>query len=166
MPIPTNLEDAITAGDLNLVKERVAAGEDVNQKNQDGLDLLSHALDHLQVEIAQFLLDCGADVNGMGSVYPPLQAAIEGGAYEVIFSLIDKGANVNLKGPEEGNYPIHQLAWGYLDKVFFEKMVAAGADLSLKNNEGLTAYEIMKRNAGDNPEHETEIQEILKLLAV
>ena len=160
-----SLENAIIAGDLDLVRKLVANGQDVNQKNSDGMDLLSHALDHVRIEIAQFLFDAGADANGNGSVYPPLQAAIESGAYDLIFSLIENGADVNLKGPDEENYPIHQLAWGYLDKIFFEKLISAGADITLTNNEGQTAYEIMKGNLDENPEHETTIREIMLMLS-
>ena len=161
----TTLEEAISDGDLAGVKSLVAVGADVNQKSTDGMDLLSYALDYQQVEIAQFLLQAGADINGNGTVCTPLQAAIDNGAYDVIFTLIERGADVNLKGTEEEKYPLHQLAWGYLDPIFFQKMIEAGADVTLTDGEGQTAYDIMHAHLADNAEHASAIHEILELIS-
>ena len=161
-----SLASAISSGDLAKVQALVNDGTDVNQLNSDGMGMVAHALDHQQMEIAQFLIESGADIDGKGTVYTPLQAAIDNGAYDVIFSLLERGADVNLKGTEEENYPIHQLAWGYLDPVFFKKMFEAGADLTLTGEGGQTAYDIMQGNLDDNPDHEPAIREILELLAV
>lgn len=163
--VPTSLQDLIADGDFAGVRSAVAGGAEVNQKNADGMDLLSHSLDHQRFEIAEFLLSSGADINGNGTIYTPLQAAIDNGAYDLIFKLIDLGAIVNLKGSEEAKYPLHQLAWGYLEPIFFERMITAGADLTLTDGDGYTAFDIMLENLDNDTGNQQAINEILELLS-
>ena len=66
----------------------------------------------------------------------------------MIFALLERGADVNLKGSEEETYPLHQLAWGYLDPIFFQKMIESGADITLTNEDGQTGL----RNHGGKSE--------------
>ena len=161
---PTTLEDAISNGDLNAVQALLANGVNVNQKNADGMDLLSHAQVCQQFDIAQKLLESGANVNG-DETFTPLQAAIDNGANDLILKLIESGADVNLKGTETDSYPIHLLAWEYFDPIFFKAMISAGADATLTDGAGQTAHDLMLENLSDNPGDESAIREILELLS-
>lgn len=159
------LEDAIAYGNLEKAILLIDKGVDLNYISEDGLNLLTIALDYTHIGIAELLFDKGVDINVSENVpLTPLEAALESGASEIIIKMINMGVNVNQKGFDEEEYPIHRLAWGYLEPDLFKKFIEAGANLSLKNDEGETAMDIIKNNLIDNPEHEDTIFEIIALL--
>ena len=159
------LEEAIARRELERVAELVAGGADVNGLTSDGTSMLTHALDRTDVQIAELLVQHGASLTEENPVYTPLEAAIEAPAYDLIVRIVEAGADVNRKGAEERDYPIHLLARGYLEPKFFKLLIGAGADLTLLNADGQTAYEIMETNLVDNPQHGDVILKILKLLS-
>ncbi|KAF3819383.1 hypothetical protein GH733_013533 [Mirounga leonina] len=55
---------ALKNGDLDEVKDYVAKGEDVNRTLEGGRKPLHYAADCGQLEILEFLLLKGADING------------------------------------------------------------------------------------------------------
>ncbi|XP_015271103.1 PREDICTED: myotrophin [Gekko japonicus] len=70
---------ALKNGDLDEVKDYVAKGEDVNRTLEGGRKPLHYAADCGQLEILEFLLLKGADVNAPDkhSITPLLSAVYE-----------------------------------------------------------------------------------------
>ena len=58
-----SIHDAAEKGNLEAVKQHLAAGTDVNAKDEDGWTPLHEAAIKGQKEIAELLIDKGADVN-------------------------------------------------------------------------------------------------------
>ena len=101
------LIDAAYAGNVEAVKQHLAAGTDVNTKGKYGRAPLHYAA---TIEIAELLISKGAGVNARkakgGS---PLHQAAYHGHREIAELLISKGADVNAKvtsGPKQGLTPL------------------------------------------------------------
>ena len=98
------------SGNIEAVKQHLAAGTDVNAKASNGTPLhLAATFGHK--EIAELLIDKGADVNAMGGLlgWTPLHWAASEGRKEVAELLIAKGADVNAKkwgGDYTGDTPL------------------------------------------------------------
>ncbi|HXG90639.1 MAG TPA: ankyrin repeat domain-containing protein [Vicinamibacterales bacterium] len=113
----TALMFAAREGHLDVVRALVAAGADVNQVNAaDNLSVLTLAIINGRFEIAQFLLERGANPNlvskiGLGPLYatidaqwpertwyPPASVAEEKVTYLALLqALLDKGADPNVR---------------------------------------------------------------------
>jgi ankyrin repeat protein len=99
-------------------------------------------------EVAKVLIDAGADVNARSendfSVLP-IHSAVAGGHDDVALVLIDGGADVNAR-QVNGWTPLHGAALnGSLLSV--ERLLAAGADSTARNDDGATAADLA-REAG------------------
>jgi ankyrin repeat protein len=95
------IHSAVEGGDAEAVKEFLAAGADVNAKNNTGWALLHSAAYDGRKEIVELLIAKGADVNvksadGSGG-RTPLHFAAYYGHEEIVELLISKGADVNAK---------------------------------------------------------------------
>ena len=110
---PKDIWEAAEQGDIEAVKEYLAAGTDVNAGgglDDNGEPLLWTPLHHAawggHKEIAELLIAKGAEVDanhdGEGT---PLDSAIIGGEKEIAELLIDEGADVNAKD-DEGETPL------------------------------------------------------------
>ena len=93
-----SIHDAAREGNIEAVKQHLAAGTDVNAKDEDGLTPLHEAAGGGQKEITELFIAKGADVNantpdGLTVFF----AAILGANKEIIELLIAKGADVNAK---------------------------------------------------------------------
>ena len=92
------LIEAIEKGDIEAVKQHLAAGADVNAKDIDGWTPLRKAAWHGRKEIVELLIDNGADVNPQDvNGWTPLHQAARNGHKEIAELLIAKGADVNAK---------------------------------------------------------------------
>ena len=94
---------ATRAGHIEAVKQHLAAGTDVNEKNEWGWTPFHEAATK---DVAELLIAKGADVNAKDDVgWTPLHEATYYGRKEVVELLIAKGADVNAKD-WEGNTPL------------------------------------------------------------
>jgi cytohesin len=95
-----SIHEAIEKGNIEAVKQHLAAGTDVNSKDEDvELTPLQMAAGEGQKEIAELLIAKGADVNAMtADGLTALFAAILGPNKEIVELLIAKGADVNARG--------------------------------------------------------------------
>jgi ankyrin repeat protein len=92
------IHGAAYGGDIEVVKEFLAAGTDVNAKTMHGGTPLRDARTK---EIAELLIAKGADVNVKDKRgFTPLHYKARGGRNEIAELLISKGADVNAKNDE------------------------------------------------------------------
>ena len=95
-----SIHEAAFNGNIEAVKQHLAAGADVNMKNEDDLGAtpLHQAADNGHKEIAELLIINDADVNAKDKDgETPLHKASSSGEKEIIELLIAKGADVNAK---------------------------------------------------------------------
>ncbi len=109
----SSLFEAAVAGNLEAVKQHIAAGTDLNQ----------------------------VDPNPFGSKGSSLHAAAAFGYTEVAVALIKAGADVNLK-ENEGQTPLHTAALFCYPKIA-QALLDNGADKTIKDNDGQTALEMV-----------------------
>jgi ankyrin repeat protein len=130
-----SLFDAAMKGNIEAVKQHLAAGTDVNAKDESmGMTPLHHATFGGHKEIAELLIAKGADVNAKFdkiSGGTPLHIAADKGHKEIAELLIANGADVNAKD-EGGKTP---LDWAITSKQ------TETADL-LRKHSGKTGEEL------------------------
>ena len=101
-----SIGDAALFGNIEAIKQHIAAGADVNEKDEKGATPLHGAAFTGRMEVVELLIANGADVNAKaedGST--PLHHAALWGHKKIAELLIDKGANVNAK-EKEGITPL------------------------------------------------------------
>lgn len=121
-------------GDLNKIKELLAAGADPNMPDKKGLTPLMLATQKKHKDIIEFLLSHNADVNaklnhGFTALFYP---CMFGGA-DIAKILIDSGADVNAK--EDGNTPLMWASFRGHDDIV-ELLLDKGADPDITDNTG------------------------------
>ena len=101
-----SIHDAAAGGVIEAVKQHIAAGTDVNAKDEDGYTPLHFAVVNDDKELAELLIAAGADVNAKTDMFEmtPLHHAVELGNKEIVELLIAKGADVNAK--RDGETPL------------------------------------------------------------
>ena len=101
------LRKACKKGDIEAVKQHLAAGADVNAGGVFGKTPLHLAALNDHKEIAELLIAKGADVNAKQAVEgeTPLHLATWDGYKEIAELLINNGADVNAKD-EDGRTPL------------------------------------------------------------
>jgi ankyrin repeat protein len=101
----TALTIAARHGNLGIVKTLLKAGADINARTKYGDTPLTAATCFCHANVAEYLIERGADVNvkndGYGST--PLMLASECNDVEIVKALINKGANVNEKNKKGAN---------------------------------------------------------------
>jgi ankyrin repeat protein len=83
-PLDISIHMAASAGNIEVVKQHLAAGTDVNAKDKLGWTPLHEAAVKGQTKVAELLIAAGADVNAKtgGGGWTPLDAAIINGNAE------------------------------------------------------------------------------------
>ena len=125
---------------IEAVKQHLAAGADVNAKNDSGWTPLHFAILAIATgghkETVKLLIDKGAYVNAKSTGgLTPLFIAAEGGGWgedykEIVELLLSNGADVNAKA-DHGMTPLHRAAkWDHKEVV--ELLIAKGANVNAK----------------------------------
>ena len=105
-PPDISIHDAANSGNIEAIKQHLAAGTDVNAKNEWGGTPLHFATFGSHKEVVELLIAKGADVNAKDGVgETPLHWAAKEGNKEVVELLIAKGADVNAKD-DVGDTPV------------------------------------------------------------
>jgi cytohesin len=147
-----SIHSAAEKGNIEAVKQHIAAGTDVDAKDDGGWRPLHAATKPKQghKEIVELLIAAGADVNAKSKMGTPLHVAARNGQKEITELLIAKGADVNVKG-DSFPTPLHfASSWDHKEVV--ELLIANGADVNQRSDRGGTPL-----NAADG-----EIAELLR----
>ena len=136
--------EAAKTGNIKAVKQHLAAGPDINTKDNDGRTPLHWATYRDHKEIVDLLIASGADVNAKDvNEISPLLHTIRNENKESVELLIAKGADVNAKN-DDGVTPLHDAA-AKGHKEIVELLIAKGAKVNAKitsdPNQGLTALD-------------------------
>jgi len=101
-----DIHKAAYVGNIEAVKQHIAAGGDVDAKNSDGRTPLHLAAFDDNKEIVELLIANGADVNAKNDEgWTPLHFAAGNGHKELAELLIASGADVNAKAGK-GSTPL------------------------------------------------------------
>jgi ankyrin repeat protein len=134
----TALHDAAISGNLENAKALITAGIDLNIRNKNRETALLLALQNRNAEIAQLLIDSGANVHlhadlgtyqwGVTHRYCyPLNAAIRMGDKKIVKSLIDHHINVNEPSGEYSDRPSPLfVAYSHKNREIINMIEAAG----------------------------------------
>src|SRR4051812_31388978 len=143
-PDVTELHFAAQSGDVEAIVRLVAAGADVNARDEHGNTPLKYASCEPVPAAVHKLIELGADVNlGDHRGFTPLHGAAAHGFYaeaiEMAEALLASGADVNAQSREHGFVPLHEATGAEMIRL----LVLRGADPNIPNNAGLTPVEYM-----------------------
>ena len=134
-----SIQVAASVGNIEAVKQHLAAGADVNAKDDKfGITPLHIAAAYGEKEVTELLIANGADVKVADmSLMTPLHFAVVFGHKEIVELLIVNGADMNAKDGNVGWTPLHYAAFNG-HKEIAELLIAKGADVNAKNEDGET----------------------------
>lgn len=168
----TSLYQIIETNDIQAVQDCITSVRNVNHTDANGMTPLQFTT-QLRIhknsgEIAQLLIDAGADTTVKNEAgYTLLQMAVNKRNEFVAGALVNAGLDVNVQDPIDGCTPLHTAViqactaaikdyQGLIscpccvEKMFTKSLaiaqivVDAGADTTIKNNNGHTAQDIIE----------------------
>ena len=143
-----SIYQAAETGNIEAVKQHLAAGTDVNAKTEEGFTPLHWATREGHKAVAELLIAEGADVNTKdGWEWTPLHNAAWWGHKEIVELLLANGAGVNAKN-NKGWTPLHMAAINGHNEIV-GLLVAGGADVNSKNNNGETPTDLAAGRVAD-----------------
>ena len=134
-----SIHRAVEKGNIEAVKQHLAAGTDVNES--DGILTPLHYAN--TKEIAELLIAKGANVNAKDKTgSPPLHRAVRKGQEDIVELLIAAGADVSVKWKRSEDNLLHAAASrGRTDIV--KLLIANGLDVNAKNaNESTPLHQV------------------------
>jgi len=126
----------IRQNNLTKIDDLIKRGKDINATNENGMTPLLYCLQQRNVEIAEVFINAGANVNAFdierrGSLFYAIQYCKN---EEIIYSLIKKGADINLQ-TSELTTPFYLVLLSKSEKLALF-MLDKGADINIVNNAG------------------------------
>ena len=146
-------------GDLDTVKSQLAASPELVNKilpfeemgNQGDRTLLHYAVAGKQLQVVEFLVSKGADVNLQTEHVPtPLHLAAKNGDVAIAKFLIDHGAKVNAKAQGHGPTPL-QEALINANRAAAELLVKSGAKSNFFTDVASGNLEAVKKQLEGDP---------------
>ena len=136
----TPLMAAISKGHEEIAKLLIDGGADPWAESVFGEHAVSFTIGFHQMDILEYLLSKGLDLNHGGSRQViPLHGAISCECPEAISLLIAAGADVNETGPTGSTPLMHAARMG--DEQLVRILLNAGADIGLRDHDGRTALD-------------------------
>lgn len=130
-----NIFDACRNGDLTTLKKIYNDNpESINTENKDGYLPLTLACYYGHLEVVDFLAEKVKNINGTSKFGTPLMAAVVKGYAKITEKLLLHKANPNSK--DANNTTALHYAIMFKKKDLVKLLLEAGADLSLKDNNG------------------------------
>ncbi|GAB4354567.1 MAG: VIT domain-containing protein [Candidatus Abyssubacteria bacterium] len=121
------LHQVTEKGRTDALRNLIATGVDVNEKDKDGRTALMLAALQGHTKIARALLDNGADVNAQDDEgYTALMHAAQAGHAAIVKMLLEKGADLNLKGKDGKTALVLALENGKTEVVRLLRSAGAG----------------------------------------
>ena len=140
----TPLHLAAWNGHTDIVSALIVVRADVNAVDEDVQTPLHLAAINGHTAIVESLLKAGADVNAKDAGgKTPLHLTAWNGHTDTVNALLAGKANVNAQDTY-GQTPLHLAAKYGGSKTLEALIIAKGADLNIKDNEGKTALDIAK----------------------
>jgi ankyrin repeat protein len=124
------------AHDLPTVRLLIQAGADVNAVSKDKETALTNAAELAEPELAQYLIEHGADAR-RGDTSFALGMALLRHSIRSVELLVDHGANVNVHDSIQGDTPLHSAALDP-DAKYVLYLLDHGADPNVRNEDGKT----------------------------
>ena len=138
---------AASEGQIETVQALIAAGADVNFRNNDGHSALILAAARGHIAVVGYLIAAGADVNARDNVHgiSSLNLAATQGHTEMVRDLIAAGADVNARTNNGISALIRAASDGQTEIV--RDLIAAGADVNARTDTGYSALSLTRSNA-------------------
>ncbi len=131
--------DCVQNGEMEHVKWFIDAGYSPDITNQRGVPMLNLAIRSEQNEVFEYLLDLGADVNGISgdNGNTPLMEAVVIRDEKALKKLLEENCNVNVQNKNGQTALIIGVGNGYAEIV--EDLIRKNVDMSISDNLGMTA---------------------------
>ena len=159
LALTMSIHKAIERGDLKKVKELLAAGAPVDERNRGGQTPLMIAVMHNLTPYFKALLMAGADVNAVDAVGESvMHYAGTHGTPLIVQALLEKEPDLNVRN-RQGEPPL----MGALTAQVVELLLEAGADPDARRNDGLTLLDLCetyRKNQGGLKE--SKIEQLLR----
>lgn len=141
----TALMKAIEKNDAAAVQKLIAQGANVDELEPNGDAPLVMAAYLGHNEIVRALLEAGADVKAVdpGMKATALHAASYAGRTEAAKLLVQHGIEIDKQGPYNGYTALHDAIWQNNVDVA-RVLIDAGANLTLKSNDGKTPLDFAR----------------------
>jgi ankyrin repeat protein len=141
---PNALDKAAIYGNMECAKLILEKAKSLGVKDEVIRVALRWAVVSNQLEMAKYLLDEGANVEG-NDTYAGYTPLMETSMLEMVQLLISRGANVNAKN-KMNSTPLHKAVFNYIKGETKEKdcdeilnlLIAKGADVNVQDNNGIT----------------------------
>ncbi len=136
----TDVFDIARKGTVGQAKEAVKANPKAFQTvNSEGYSPLILACYRANNEVAKYLIETGADINGSSSMGTPLMAAVVKGNNEIAKFLIEHKANPDIADANGTTALIY--ATMFKNTEIIKLLLVHNADKSKTDNKGKTAFE-------------------------
>lgn len=149
------LQLAIQRDDSEAVTALAAQLPRLDALTENGIDLLSLAIEAGSHSAAVALVESGIALSNPLSKVTPLQTALENGAIEMVEMLLDHPVDLNGQGTEEETYAIHLLCRYYRSAKLLARFLEQGARGDQADKDGDTPLSILQADLdeeGSDPE--------------